>query len=440
VAGHGDLDGDGLAEITVANIGEEFGDEQGGVYLLGSPQLPGVSGAMQSGLRFADRDPGRGNDFWLMSAHNAMIPLEDVSGDGLPELVLGLYLHQPTLDPRGNGTAYILDSLVPDATTNQIPLEPGYGWITTLDALEFAYNVAAGDVTGDGSQDLVVSSPKLQQEDLIVRGQLYVFQGPVQPVEVGPDAATHVVWADNEVEFDEDGNPIGDTGPLALGFQVVAGDHNADGVSDIFAFSFSYVNGVPAVGEVYVFDGPISSDVPTSAASAILQGDDTVSYYNFGLILSWLGDTNGDGYGDLGVGAAGGLSYFPIGHSFVFDGPLSGTEKALDRAATHFYGLQVGDVAWGIASAGDLDEDGLDDVAIGTAEIDGGQGGVLLYYGALAEGSFPVNDHPDATLWGEGWPLSVAAAGGDVDGDCMPDLIVGDGLADRVYLVQGGTL
>ncbi|MBA3406299.1 MAG: FG-GAP repeat protein [Gemmatimonadaceae bacterium] len=125
------------------------------------------------------------------------------------------------------------------------------------------------------------------------------------------------------------------------------------------------------------------------------------------------------------------------------DGPVVGTVRIADRADTRFYGEHDDDQAAFVNSAGDLDQDGLMDVAVArTAEDGDTTGAVYVYYGALPGGAHPMGELADATILGDGpnnWPIALAGAG-DVDGDCMPDLAVGARFGDAVYLLRGGTL
>jgi hypothetical protein len=225
-----------------------------------------------------------------------------------------------------------------------------------------------------------------------------------------------------------------------MGEQVVVGDLTGDGIVEVVVTSpISWVGGVEGEGEAYIFDGPLVGDTLVRDATGTLQGREHEDL--LGVVAAYLGDTDGDGYGELGLGSVGG--YDMHGHVWILDGPVVGTTTAEARADTHFSGLDLWDRAYDVAPAGDLDQDGLADVAIGSVRY---QGTSYLYYGALPTGEHPVDELADAVFTDPGnilsWP-SVVAAAGDIDGDCMPDLAVGawgEGAgASKVYILQGGT-
>jgi len=334
----------------------------------------------------------------------------------------------------GTGIVYLVGSPITEPPGGQTPFEPGYATIVNKDAISLGYAITAADVDGDAIEDLLVSAPQSQDGDGGFRGKIYIFSGPVSGGRTNEVGAAYTIYGDNP------GPLLTGGGPIAMGEQLFAGDITGDGVSDVVVTSpASYLEGVRTTGDVYVFDGPIEADVPTSAATGTLQGDPSVISDALGGIANWIGDTDGDGYGEFGLWSTGGI-YDPPGNGYLFNGAVTGVFAATVRADSHFYGLDDNDNGGVPASAGDLDQDGLDDVALGSTEVgEDTRGAVFVYYGPVPRGSFAMNDAPDATLWGGGgWPVAVAGVG-DVDGDCMPDLAVGERVRDRVTLLRGGT-
>src|SRR5262245_24286898 len=132
-----------------------------------------------------------------------------------------------------------------------------------------------------------------------------------------------------------------------------------------------------------------------------------------GWAVAAAGDFNGDGHPDVIVGAP--FSASGAGRAYLYLGPSPGSPLVFTGTAGEQFGFSV-------ASAGDLNGDGFDDVIIG-AEAPGGVGHAYIFYG----GPSP-NTVVDLTLTGEavndefGW--SVARAG-DVNGDGFDDVIVG---------------
>ncbi len=191
------------------------------------------------------------------------------------------------------------------------------------------------------------------------------------------------------------------------------GDVDGDGYPDLMV-------GAPgeADARAYVYlGGPDAPANPPDQALASASGEG-----DYGVEVSATGDVDGDGFADAAVGersCAGGV--------YVYAGSSAG----LDAAGALYISGPACDATIGdeIAAAGDLNGDGLADLAVGSQESEEELGLVLLFYGA-AEG---LPSEQDRTLSGVspagafGGSLSGA---GDVDGDGYGDLLVGARLAN----------
>jgi hypothetical protein len=145
-----------------------------------------------------------------------------------------------------------------------------------------------------------------------------------------------------------------------------------------------------------------------------------------GTAIASAGDVNGDGYDDVIVGAP---YYFADqndeGRAFVFLGSADGLSQVPDWFAEG--NLEFSTFGAAVASAGDIDADGYDDVVIGANDCDGaeeGGGKAFVYLGS----SGGLADSPLWTVEGtqrlEYLGTSVACAG-DVDADGKSDVLVG---------------
>ncbi|MEZ4407493.1 MAG: FG-GAP-like repeat-containing protein [Polyangiales bacterium] len=203
-------------------------------------------------------------------------------------------------------------------------------------------------------------------------------------------------------------------------------DFNADGRADL------------AVGSrgqgVAVFLGNASAVGAAPSQSLAAPTGAT----GFGATLAYVGDVNGDGFGDLAVGAAGSSQVF------VYYGSVVGFRATPEATLTGMSGRSFGA---SIAGVGDIDHDGYADLLVaepGPANdltgrallFRGGASGVITT--AAQTLTVPTTDPP--TSWG----ASLGAAG-DFDGDGNDDAVVGapnDATADAalLYRSNGTTL
>jgi FG-GAP repeat len=166
-----------------------------------------------------------------------------------------------------------------------------------------------------------------------------------------------------------------------------------------------------------------------------------------GYAVASAGDSDGDGVGDVLIGAYGASA--AAGKSWLVYGPFSGNVD-MGVADITYIGETAGDSAgWSVAGAGDVDGDGLDDAVIGATGHDYGaaeSGAAYVMLGGAHGGATSLTS-PDAKVVGEnggdaaGWSVAIAP---DMDGDGSDDLLVGAQLNDAggsdagaAYLLYG---
>ncbi|MGF1466419.1 MAG: FG-GAP-like repeat-containing protein [Sandaracinaceae bacterium] len=283
------------------------------------------------------------------------------------------------------------------------PVDPAWG--TTL------------DVDHDRRADLAVSAFGAAMRD----GRVYVLASD----DGGLEATPHRVLD----------NPAG--AMATFGFAIAgAGDVNGDGFADL-------VVGATQAGEegrAYLYLGAAAG--LTSEPAAILVGPEDADNRNFGWSVAGAGDVNGDGYGDVLVGATGGPSGTPPGgRAHLFFGAADGLEAAPASSLVAPDGRGSG-FGWSVAGVGDLNGDRLADVAVGAPLVQSSVGRCYVYLGTEAGLALtPTRSlRPDEQARGIG--ESVAGAG-DVNGDGYADLLIAaDGATyldrARVFLHLGG--
>src|SRR5690606_37584382 len=293
---------------------------------------------------------------------------------------------------------------------------------------------SAGDVNGDGFADVIVGA-ELYDDGQDLEGAAFVFLGSADGVADGSPASAHARLQSDQATA------------LLGGSVASAGDVNGDGYADVIVGARLYDRGQTDEGAAFVFlGGPsgVASGNPATA-HAVLESDQASAA--LGSSVASAGDVNGDGYGDVIVGAPaydGGQN--DEGSAFVFLGGASG--MADGNPATAHARLESDQASarlgTSVASAGDVNGDGYADVIVGAIQYDGGhadEGAALVFLGGasgLANGN-PASAHArlECDQPSCHFGSSVASAG-DVDGDGYADVIVGASAFDDPHGNEGG--
>lgn len=264
---------------------------------------------------------------------------------------------------------------------------------------------SAGDLNRDGYDDVVIGAPAYDAPSSN-SGRAFVFYGSP----TGLPAAPSVVL-DCPKFFD------GTNLNARLGASVAGvGDFNGDGFDDLAVLAPGFKESNLLLGRGYLYLGSAAGIADTPEGNLLPDYRSPVQLTG---PVSRAGDTNGDGFADIVIGSSESFHLYP-GWAFEQHGLLPFPRITGSQAGEQF--------SASLAAAGDVDGDGYDDIVVGapahtSASALQGEGAVYLYRGDF----YGLLTTPDwmAKGGGQGANLGQSLASGDVDGDGRQDVIAG---------------
>ncbi|HVN37628.1 MAG TPA: integrin alpha [Myxococcota bacterium] len=288
----------------------------------------------------------------------------------------------------------------------------------------------AGDVNGDGYDDVIVGAYKFDAGETD-EGAAFVYLGSCTGISGAPASMIQ-------------SNQAG----AWLGSVASAGDVNGDGYDDVIVGAQKYADGEIAEGAAFVFlgsrHGIVARGDPTNA-DATLESNQANAY--FGGSVASAGDVNGDGYDDVIVGANGyedRVSETDEGAAFIFLGSRHGIVAHGDptTADTRLETNQLGGNLTAVASAGDVNGDGYDDVIVGANAYDApdtNEGAAFVFLGSrggIADGNPMTADARFESNQARSF-FGSSVASGDFNGDGYSDVAIGGGNYDAPDANEG---
>lgn len=309
----------------------------------------------------------------------------DLNNDGYNDIIVGDYGYSESYSGEDRGAAYIYLGGSPMDSSADFEI------IGKKSQSQLGYCVAAaGDINNDGYADVLIGAPA--NDTPYVSSLAYIYYG-----------------GNTGIDFTHYDSLTGYYGTTRYSL-ASAGDVNGDGYDDIIVRGYS----AASVSIYYGGADGISNKTPKT----VIFGNSTKD--KFGSAVASAGDINNDGYADILVSA---LGVNVLGNSssqgavYLY---LGASEAINTVSDTTIYGSWYdAHLGTSVASAGDVNGDGYDDVIMGEGW---GTGHAYLFYG----GQSGLNAVTDTMQWrtGDKFGNSVAPAG-DLDGDGFNDILIG---------------
>jgi hypothetical protein len=447
LSGAGDVNGDGIDDLIIGAYGSDAGGPNAGRSYL----VFGSNNGFPNPLELSSLDGSNGfvldGEAGSHFSGRGVSDAGDINGDGIDDLLIGA----PYASPNGprSGRGYVVfgsDQGLPSAFD-----------LSTLDGLNgFALNgetygdfagrtlSAAGDVNGDGIDDLIIGASGTDIDGTNTGRSYVVFgrdQGFPSNLDLSTLDGTNGFALNGELARTQFGWPVSG-----------AGDVNHDGFDDLVIGAFFADFNGDASGRSYVVFGsgdpfatPLEMSTLDGSNGFVVDGESADDV--LGRSLAAVGDVNADGIDDLFIGARGALSQgIRPGRGYVIFGSTEAFDSAFDLSTLDgsngfvINGREPFERSGeSVAGGGDINGDGIDDLMIGAtfADANGANSGRAYVVFGSSDG-FPASIDLAGLDGSSGFAVNGAMEGdqagrsvsivGDVNGDGVDDLLIS---ADR---------
>jgi len=368
----GDVNGDGYSDIAVEAdhyVGASYFGIDVYVFFGG----PGMDSVYDAVLHCPEHFGHSPSEIWI----------SDVNGDSLGDVIVGDW------GGGGCGDAWVFFGGSPFDTVPDLHL------VGELPGSAFGKAVTSGDINGDGCDDIIVGAR--DYNGFTLDGRVYVYLPDIildghdgeafgvsvgsggdlnsdgfEDIVVGADENSEAYWGAGKVYVFFGGNPM-NTWPDCwlhgegfnhylgwFGCDIMRVENNHDMMITSTCF---YPTGFPNTcpGKVYILDGGNPMDTLPDLWMIGYSGSSML-----GLWCCSAGDVDGDGNDDALVGAP--YDYSQRGTGYVWRGGMS-----IDTIPDAFLrgDLNSWGIGWKVASAGDIDGDGRDEVLFSNYAVTG---------------------------------------------------------------------
>jgi len=402
----GDIDGDGYGDVVVGypNATEPvYGHVNAGLVQVVYGSATGPGNGRPDDMIYSGMPGG--------NFGTSVATAGDMNGDGYDDVIVGIpgWEQWNGISPVDLGRVEVFLG-----GANGLSLSPVWSATGTAEFTMLGWEVStAGDLDNDGFDDIVYRGGG---------GSPYVVYGSAS----GPDSSKppfNLPWVGTYYGF---------------GTVAPAGDVNGDGYADLIVGRPNYPNGPNSTGRLHLYLGGAAGVQQIHSQSIWLTPTGSEYISEMGLVVAMAGDVNGDGYGDVLVGAPGdgevvGSSIHRIGRFLVFEG----TSAGLNTTPLWSHWNPDGYVSYPLvssygffgATAGDVNADGYADLVLGASDYYSMSGvshvgRVEIFHGSATGPDLAVSEVQEGSSWGTYLGRRVACVG-DVDGDGRGDVMSG---------------
>jgi len=407
----GDVNGDGYDDFLVgAPEDDTAAPNAGAAYLIYGTGTPLTSASLSTAVKFT------GEATWHF-AGASVSSAGDVNGDGYDDILVGAHVGDD--GDYGVGTVYLIYGSHTKLTSASLSTAVKFTEEESASSDVGSRVSSAGDVNGDGYDDILIGAFGDREIDSTA-GAAYLIYGSSIPL-------SSSCLSDIAIKFtgEAEDNRAGDA-------VSAAGDVNGDGYDDFLVGAPWHDVSTAGNGAVYLIYGSSSKFTSTSLNTAV-KFTGVMTWEYAGTSVSSAGDVNGDGYDDILIGADVSIEDSDNTNiAYLIYGAHSNLVSASLNTAVKFTKETV-DIGYSVSTAGDVNNDGYDDILIGTSDD-----GIYVIYGSSTKLSLDslstAIQFIGETMYDIGYFVSSA---GDVNGDGYDDVLIGDGGNNTAGLYAG---